>query len=516
MIRISVIDPNGTRTVHYSGNGTVHVPLTLDALRIPNARGHSHVGHHLIEVMSESGEIFTDIKRDTSGFIDLYGKVDDVELVPEKPQYFGIRCGLPGGTDNSTLKSTVLTFEFRDRTGKPPFDSSGQPVSSLIFNLNVKAVPSEALFATNAAFDIPEMICEARRASNKPFLLTTLVASGNSVNYATSVLRASSSFSHNLRHVMTGTITNSYVSPKGPLLDAVFSGAGNRSLDDYIYFVSATDQGNHTHTIPFISYVPDTPARGELSIVAFQEDPAGSDRGNETITVQNTSARTLSLLGCFLEDEFFGSLGLAPGVRPGRTALPPIRLAPTSTLVIKPSFELNNDYDAFTLHNRFGSLISAAGYVRRLPGGLPPRSPRQTVVFRQTVSVTHADEAFLRLDLEDGDLVIVQPDPSNQLWAGEIPDPGTGPEGWFDTNGQQVPNFRNWNLPIPTAPVYSLVMTSPRVTPIGNKRLVAVVDRAASPFRAGRQLVRFDRNDEHKARALGWGQFDVTVTVMRH
>lgn len=516
MIRISLIDPNGSRTLIYSGNGNVNVPLVLDALRIPNAAGHSHVGHHLIEVMSESKEIFADIKRDSSGFIDLYGKVDDVELAPEIPKYFGIRCGLPRGSDNSSASPASITFEFRDRNGNPPLDRSGNPVSSFIFNLNVRASAVEALFSTNAGFDLPEMLCEARRPSNKPFMLTTLVASGNSVTYTSSRLRGSSSFSHGLRHVMTGTTTNSYIAPNGPLLDAVFSGAGNSSIDDYIYFVTATEQGRTTHTIPFISYMPDTPTRGELTIVAYEPDPAGRDRGNETITIQNTSPRTLSLFGCFLEDEFYGRAGLLPGVRSDRTALPRRRLAPNDTLVVQPTFELNNDYDGFTLHNRMGSIIAVAGYVRRMPGGLPPRNPRQTVVFQQTVSVTHTDDARVRLDLEDGDLVIVQPDRSSQLWAGEIPDPGTGPEGWFDANGQQVANLRNWSLPIPTAPIYSLVMTSPRATLIGNKRMVAVVDRNSRLFRVGRQTVIFDRNDEFKGRAFGWGQFDVTVTVMRH
>jgi hypothetical protein len=133
--------------------------------------------------------------------------------------------------------------------------------------------------------------------------------------------------------------------------------------------------------------------------------------------------------------------------------------------------------------------------------------------------VTHVDGAEVKLHLEDGDLVIIQPNPSNQLWAGEIPDPGTGPEGWFDSNGQQVPNFRNWNLWVPSAPVYSLVMTTPNRMLIGNKRRVFVVDRKSpqtNGFRTGRQTLRFDRNDEFNARLLGWGQFDVTVTVMRH
>jgi hypothetical protein len=516
MIRISLVDPNGSSTLIYSGGGSVNLPLTLDALK---TSGSHHVGHHLIEVMSESGEMFADIIPDASGLITLYGKTEDIALGPETRRQFGICCHLPRGGDNSSLRPSSITFEFRDRSGKPVVDAAGNPVGPFKFNFNVRQSSVEALFATNTGFDLPEMMCEPRRRALKTFKLTTIQPVTNSVTYSASRSAGNPNFSHVIRLGASGTSTNRFVSPNGPILDIEHFGIARSAVDDHVFFVSAQDAFGNTHAIPFIAYAVDTPAQGELVIDSFESDPAGPDRGKETITLRNASTRLLSLRGCFLEDELLGSIGALPGVAPVRTNLPAVRLAPGDLLVVNPTFELNNDYDAFTLQNRLGSLIALSGYIRRLPGGLPPAQPRLSPILQTTLSVTHVDGAEVKLHLEDGDLVIIQPNPSNQLWAGEIPDPGTGPEGWFDSNGQQVPNFRNWNLWVPSAPVYSLVMTTPNRMLIGNKRRVFVVDRKSpqtNGFRTGRQTLRFDRNDEFNARLLGWGQFDVTVTVMRH
>jgi hypothetical protein len=524
MIRISLIKPNGSSTLIYSGVGSVNVPLTLDALRIAVPTAFSHIGHHLIEVISESGEMFMDIEPDASGQVIPYGRTEDIELGPEIGARFGICIRLAKGVEQNSMLPSKIEFKFRDRNGKPALDAGGNPIGNFTFNFNIRVSGTEAIFATNAGFDVPEMMCERGRQAVKTFQLKTILPPTNSVTYSTSMPSTNPNFTHTMPLGMSGTTTNRFVSPYGPIVNQMFYGVSNSPIDDH-FFVTAEDISGNTHSIPFISYMSDTPVWGELLIAGYEVDPAGRDFGNETITLRNASSRLLSLNGCYVEDELLRHLGL-PSDSPVRANLPRRHLAPGATLVVKPTFSLNNDYDGFTLHNRLGSLVSLAAYVRRLPGSMLPTQPMQSEIDQQTVTVTPTAEAVVRLNLEDGDVVIIDPLP-DQLWAGHFPHPDTGPEGWFD-NGQQVPNKfyldgTGFDLPLPADPVYALIMTSPKTLLIGNRRRQFVVDRTSrntSGLRSGPQELRFNRNDDKKAadlgRLQGRGGFRVIVTVLRH
>ena len=525
MFRISTLNPNGSSTLIYSGVGNVNVPLTLDAFRIdPSAAStFSHVGHHLIEVIfSASGEMFADIEPDPTGRIVLYGKTEDIELGPEIRARFGVCCRAPKGSEPGSVLPALIKLKFRDRDGKPARDAGGNPIGPFIFNFNIQLTSTPAIFATNAGFDVPEMMCERRRRAVKTFQLTTIIQPNTTlVRYSTSTPSTNPNFTHTMRLGTSGTTSNLFRNPFGPIVDQEFRGVSNSPVDDHFFVTAEDTSSGRTHSIPFISYMSDTPKWGELAITGYEFDPAGPDRGNETITLRNTSSRLLSLNGCFMVDELLGYFGF-PRASGGavRTNLPRRHLAPGATLVVRPDFELNNDYDGFTLHNRFGSLVSLGAYVRRSQGNMPPApgSPH-------TVTVTPTLSPKLILDLEDGDEVIIDPNPSDRLWAGVVPDPATGPEGWFDL-GQQVANFRNWALPLPAAPVYSLVMTSfnQKKLLIGNRRQRFVVDRKSrntSGLFSGRNTLQFGRNDDPTdpaitGRLTGHGQFNVTVTVLRH
>ena len=255
--------------------------------------------------------------------------------------------------------------------------------------------------------------------------------------------------------------------------------------------------------------------------------PAGSDRNAESLTLQNVSNRVLNLTDCFIEDEQRMSvLGVPlnlPLGTPQRQALPSQRLKAGDRLVVKPSFTMNNDFDAFMLRNRRGRALDFAGYVRRLPGQPAPPQPRQRVLLRQTVTLDGkmemADLSFPSR-LEDGDVVIIRPDPSSRLWSGEIPHPATGPEGWFDASGLPVPTPPGWLLPLEGAPVYALLLVTPSDTRlIGSTAHSIIIDRqskARDGLGAGPAAISFQRNDPSFNRALTWGQFVIEVIVLRH
>ena len=116
--------------------------------------------------------------------------------------------------------------------------------------------------------------------------------------------------------------------------------------------------------------------------------------------------------------------------------------------------------------------------------------------------------------------MLLRPDPASKLWSGEIPHPWTGPAGWLDANGQPVPAPAGWVLPLPSAPLYALLMfATPEPKLIGNAAHSIVIDRqskAVQGLGAGTRQISFLRNDPSFNRFLTWGQFDIEVIVLRH
>ena len=493
--------------------GAPNLPVTFKALK--NPVDPSYFCFALLEMQAIQGDFFVTVSADRAGGgLSLYGPVEGVHVTADGRSPFGLRVVLAATTEHQVpVQARSLVFDFSD--------ASGASLGSFTFRFACRGVAEEALFRLKKD-KLPELEAEAGRATSQFFEVETLQSGSNSVGYAIAALSPpGAAFGHGLQQA-----ANRYQAPDGPLVDAEFFGRPPNAAPE-VFVVTGTDSQSATQDIPFISWLVDTPARGELRIVGIDPDPAGSDRNAESITLENVSSRVLNVGQCYLEDEqhisLFGATLNLPYGTPGRQVIASGRLGPGARMVVKPSFTMNNDFDAFTLRNRRGRKLDYMAYLRRLPGSPPPAVPRQTVVFRQTVSLTGRDETadvMLSSALEDGDLVLIRPDPASKLWSGEIPHPWTGPAGWLDANGQPVPAPAGWVLPLPSAPLYALLMfATPEPKLIGNAAHSIVIDRqskAVQGLGAGTRQISFLRNDPSFNRFLTWGQFDIEVIVLRH
>jgi hypothetical protein len=496
--------------------GGTNIPLTIEARRNP-LQPDSYQGFALLEFEAVGGEVFVDVTvPQGNGTLALYGQLEDIRLVAESRRPVGLRCSLTVTDDALPAQPAFIVVEVKDAAGAAlgtlKFQFTCQPVSRLaLFRLKPRGSP--------LAERLPELTCEPARSRTDSFEFETLQAGTSLVSYALSTATpAGGPFTQAL--VQTAT---HYVNPNAPLLDAGYTGIPGNIGDAQVFFIEATGTNSPPQRIPFISWIVDTPGRGELVIAAIEPDPRGADRGSESITLENTGTRTLNLTGCSLEDEqkmrIFGITLNLPFDTPQRHVLPlRTRLRPGDRLKINPSFVMNNDFDAFQLRNRLGRALDFRGYLRRLPGTNPQALPPQRVIFRTVVSLSgriEQAEATLPTRLEDGDFVIIRPDPASRLWSGEIPHTDTGPEGWI---GGAVPS--GWVLPLPGAPLYALLMLSyPEPRLLGNSTQLIVIDRESKTSQglgAGTRTIAFQRNDPFVNRAFTWGQFDIQVTVMRH
>lgn len=488
--------------------GAPNAAITVRARKFPGTR--RHVGYALLEIQAESGSFYADVTVDRNdGVLALYGQLEDIPLSAEERRPIGLLVNLMLEGDTGPTLPRSINFAFRD--------AAGTSLGSFRFQFNCRAVQDEALFDVKRS-RLPELDAEPGRSASVSFDIETLQPGTNSVGYAISPWSpATPAFTHVLQQT-----ANRYQGPDGPIVEAVYRGiTGNFPTTD-VFILEGKDSLGQVQTIPFISWLVDTPARGELRIAAFEPDPAGRDRGAETITLQNVSGRTLNLTKCYLEDEqrmsFLGLPLNLPYGTPQRHVIAAGRLNPGDSFVVKPSFTMNNDFDAFMLRNRKGRRLDFVGYLRRLPGLPPPTTPRQRVLLRQTLRLTGRSETIevnLPTPLEDGDVVLIRPDPASRLWSGEIPHPDTGPEGWL---GAAVPG--GWSLPLPSAPLYALLMAAaPEPRLIGNAAQAIIIDRqskVAQGLGAGTRIISFQRNDPYFNRALTWGQFDIDVVVLRH
>jgi hypothetical protein len=529
----------------YSTSGAVNIPFAVDALRNPR-NPNEFLSFNLLELQFiGGGEVFVDltVAQASGADVALYGPTENVRLANEIRSPVGLRCVLTELNDQLPSRNCQLLITWRDATGKP----LGQ--QKILFGCS--PVSREALFwlwstPSQRPRGLPELRCEPSFPQDEIFELTTLQpnlrtqpSSSNSVGYQLSAARPlPAPFSQALI-----SMQNQYFHPDGPKLNVKYFGFGGGNVGAAQVFFIEARSGSTVQRIPFISYILDTPGRGELIIADMEPDPQGPDGfpRRENITLKNTGSRVLNLSGCTLEDErtltVFGIPLNLPKVQSVAHTLPPNTwLPPGQTLIVNPTFEMNNDYDAVQLRNKLGRPLSYMGYLRRWPGTGTPRSPRQTEIFRARVSVSPMTE-FLDVNqtppyvdvrlptrLEDGDLVIIRPDRNSTLWAGQLLHPATGPEG--DTSGA-VTLPAGWDLPLKTAPLYALLLNVPREAPrlIGNVTQAIVIDRESKKdhgLRAGERSIKFSRNDPNDpnnpffGRVSGWGQFDIEVIVKRH
>lgn len=493
--------------------GAPNAPVTIRALNVP--RTPFYFGFALIELQAAQGEFYVTAAPDNShdGVLTLYGPADDRRLTAEDRLPLGLLVNLMGEVEQPRpVRNRFLSLTFSD--------ASGASRGSFQFQFTCQAVTQEALFRIKRG-RLPELETEPGKAMGLTFDIETLQPAGNDVGYVLQPLTPPGVvFGHGLQQS-----ANRYSTPKGPVVQADYLGVA-AAQDSEVFLLTGTDTQGSEQTIPFISWIYDTPARGELRIVAAEPDPAGSDANAETITLANVSSRTFSVAQCTLEDEqpisLFGTRLNLPYGTPGRHVVASGRLNPGDKLVVKPSFTMNNDFDAVTLRNRRGRRLDSFAYLRRLPGMPAPATPLQRVVFRGTFSLTAAvisDSFGFGISLEDGDSVMIRPNPQSVIWAGEIFHPPTGPQGWFRPNGQPEQAPAGWVLPLPGAPVYALLMGNRDPQLLGGGRKDFVIDResgASNGLKAGDRSIVLQRNDIGSGRLWNWGQYDVEVIVLRH
>lgn len=125
-------------------------------------------------------------------------------------------------------------------------------------------------------------------------------------------------------------------------------------------FLAFQSQAWHTdditgHALPRVPEQPDDQQRA-LRIVAALVNPAGRDRGRETVTVLNTSALTIDLTGWHLADR-----------SKRRLPLPARPLAPGATFTVTGAngFDLGNQGGAITLLDPSGRKVHGVSYTKR-------------------------------------------------------------------------------------------------------------------------------------------------------
>lgn len=104
--------------------------------------------------------------------------------------------------------------------------------------------------------------------------------------------------------------------------------------------------------------VPERPPRPEgVAIVGALPNPAGPDRGRETVTLKNSGTASVLLTGWKLRDRasnemVLGELAIAAGE--------------TEEVTVQGRLSLNNDGDEILLLDRLGNVIHEVSYDRSL------------------------------------------------------------------------------------------------------------------------------------------------------
>jgi hypothetical protein len=319
------------------------------------------------------------------------------------------------------------------------------------------------------------------------------------------------------------TPPGAFLPGKGPTLDLSFDFNSGLNRDPQVVNVQATAQNGQTFSVPLICWCVDGPNKGEIQIVALDSDPAGADVARESVTIRNMTSRRLDLTGCSLRDEggtpqgFNFPMGIprvfafAPGtVLPAGASLQIFSGVGTNTATTlflrQPQPIWNNDFDTAVLANSAGDEIARRFYLTALPGA---RISGQTKIFDATLSINQAiGFASTGVTLEDGDFVVIEPNPPVLSWAGDLLITATGPAG----AAAVAPETGDW--PLPGAPKFALLAdSSPRPVVIGGSSFSQVINRTSS-LRAGRPLdLRI--NDDAPGGLFAWGGYSARVRVFR-
>jgi len=283
-----------------------------------------------------------------------------------------------------------------------------------------------------------------------------------------------------------------------------FTPTPGASLAPQVVNVTAAPGGQK---IPVICWVAETVLPGELSISAFNADPIGADLPSESVTVANVSGHTLDLTGCTLRDEAGAGLvfpfpsGFMLPSTASVTVMSGAGANTASTLFWGQQRPVwNNDFDTAVLFNYAQDVVARYSYILTAPSA-------RTKIFDVLMAVDKSlPSTPTGVTVEDGDFVVLQPDPMSSIWTGNILRGSTGPAGV---------GTADWTFPVPNAPMYSLFAAAGVRPPVfvGASMVTQLVSRT-SAFGSGGMLTLFINDDAPGAFGT-WGFFMCRVRVFR-
>ncbi len=466
-----------------------------------------YFGTMLLEIRATAPAELIEVAMNTSpgAGLALFGPRRIAAIGPGRTVPIGVFCSLRGAAGNTRPLTSMITMSWLS----PGSSNRVSTQFSVVANFSDTA---QTLFTPMAM----QLESVASPAASRRFRVR-LTCQQQVAQFSVNAPVTASAFSWT-----APTPPGAFLPGAGPNLDLSFDSNSGLNRDPQVVTVQATSPSGQTFSVPLICWCVDGPNQGEIGIVALDSDPAGADVARESITIRNMTSRRLDLTGCTLRDEGGTPQGFNfPMGRPRTFAFAPGTVLPagatlqifsgvgtdtaTTLFLRQPQPIWNNDFDTAVLANSAGDEIARRFYLTALPGA---RISGQSKIFDATLFVNQAiGFASTGVTVEDGDFVVIEPNPSVHSWAGDLLIPETGPAG----AGETAPETGNW--PLPGAPKFALLADSLRPIVIGGASFSQVVNRTSS-LRPGR-LLDLLINDDAPGGLFAWGGYSARVRVFR-
>lgn len=464
-------------------------------------------GTLLLELRSTAAAELVEVAMNTApgSGLALYGPRRIAALGPEAPIPIGVFCSFRRTSEKVTALTATITASWLN------------PGSSTRLSTQFSVVANFSTAAQTLFMPMPMQLESIASASASRQYRVWLQCQQQVARFSVNPSVALSAFSWN-----APTPPGAFLPGRGPNLDLRFDSNSGLRRDPQVVTVEATSPGGQVFSVPLICWCVDGPNAGDIAITAIDSDPAGADLARESITIRNMTSRRLDLTGCSLHDEGGAPPGFNFPMRsPRGFGFPAGTLMPAgATFQIFSGSGTNtattffwrqtqpvwdNDFDTAVLLNSAGDEIARRFYVTALPGA---RISGQTKIFDASLFVDQAiGFASTNVTLEDGDFVVIEPDPSRHSWAGDLLILETGPAG----AAALAPDTGNW--PLPGAPKFALLADSLRPIVVGGTPLQQVVNRTSS-LRPGHVLDLLI-NDDAPGGLFAWGGYSARVRVFR-
>jgi hypothetical protein len=421
----------------------------------------------------------------TGSELTLYGPVSHVSVPAQGSIPIGVR--FVRMTSDTTPVTSIVRVSWRD-AGAAPGAAPQLKTASIVCNMTnatTEFIPSDL-----------QLVASARTPKSEP---KVLVCQAAVAGFAISALPAGSPFSASIMP------TGAFLAGRMTTLTLTFAPGPGASLAPQVVNVTAGGQ-----TVPFICWVADTLQPGDLSITGINADPPLADLPTESITVANVSGRTLDLTGCYLRDEagtgkyFLFPSGFTLSAGASVTIMSGTGTNTAATLFWRqPRPMWNNDFDTAVLFNFAGDEIARFFYMLNFPG---VRAPNQTKIFDAVMPVFKSlASSPVPVTLEDGDFVVLDPDPMALIWTGNVLRGSTGPAGV---------GMADETFPQPGVPAYSLLAEAGGpIVFVGGATVTQLLNRT-SAFKSG-QVLNLMINDDQPGAFGTWGNFLCRVRVFR-